>query len=139
MRMRLMCWFGFATAMIAMLTACGGGSTPTAGATTIGQGATAVSGSPETTTTVHVVAKDFAVSLDTSSVPSGRVAFVLRNAGSSPHNFAIKGNDIEQATPNIGAGEETTLSIALPQGKYSYSCTVAGHEQLGMKGVFTST
>lgn len=89
--------------------------------------------------TVDVGAKDFAYTLDRSAVPAGSVTFVVRNSGPSPHTFNIRGNGAARGTGVFGAGETATLTVDLAPGRYTYFCSIPGHEQLGMIGVLTVT
>lgn len=125
--------------MIAALAACGGSAAinstgiPTVGATaTPGSEASVGAGA-----TVHVIAKDFAFALDTARAPGGMVAFTIRNDGPSQHDFQITGKGVDKKTALIGPGMTASLSLVLSPGTYTYSCTVPGHEQLGMTGTFT--
>jgi uncharacterized cupredoxin-like copper-binding protein len=64
---------------------------------------------------------------------------VVQNNGSTQHDFAIRGNGVEQKTPTIKPGEIARLTVDLEPGAYTYVCTIPGHEQLGMNGTFTVT
>lgn len=113
-------------ALAVLLVACSGGS-PT-GSEGDGSGST-----------VNVILKDFSVSLDTSQTAAGIVTFEVKNDGSVQHDFAIRGNGVEQNTPVIKPGEKATLMVDLEPGIYTHVCTIPGHEQLGMIGTFTVT
>jgi plastocyanin len=82
-------------------------------------------------TTVHVTAKDFKFVLSTKTVKPGTVTFVVKNGGSSSHNFAIAGH----STKTIDPGKSVRLTVKLKPGRYPYKCTVDSHAALGMKGV----
>jgi len=84
---------------------------------------------------VNVTMKDFAITLDKSSVSPGSVTFTIMNAGPSPHNLAFP--DLNKVSETIDAGATTKLTVDLKPGMYSYICNVPGHEQLGMKGMLT--
>jgi plastocyanin len=81
--------------------------------------------------TVKVTAKDFKFVLSTSTVPAGRVKFLIRDVGASPHDFAIAGH----TSKTINPGQSTTLTVTLKTGRSAYRCTVDSHAELGMKGV----
>jgi uncharacterized cupredoxin-like copper-binding protein len=50
------------------------------------------------------------------------------------HDFDIGG----KKTPRIGPGKTARLTVTFHnKGRFSYRCTVPGHAQAGMKGVFT--
>jgi uncharacterized cupredoxin-like copper-binding protein len=86
-------------------------------------------------TTVRVTAKDFFFRLNTKQVRHGRVTFVIRNASSALHDFAIAGH----RSKTIGPGKTTRLAVVLKRGRYPYRCTVDSHAELGMKGVLRAT
>jgi uncharacterized cupredoxin-like copper-binding protein len=86
-------------------------------------------------TTVRVTAKDFFFRLNTKQVRHGRVTFVIRNASSALHDFAIAGH----RSKTIGPGKTTRLTVTLKRGRYPYRCTVDSHAELGMKGVLRVT
>lgn len=86
---------------------------------------------------INVVAEDFSFSLDSSQAESGTITFSVENNGFMNHDFAIRGNGVQQKTPMIEPGENATLTVELEPGTYTYICTVPGHEQLGMHGTFT--
>ena len=93
----------------------------------------------EARATINVVAEDFSFSLADSQLKSGTVTFAVKNDGSMPHDFAIRGQDVDQKTPTIKPGESANLTVELEPGTYTYVCTIGGHEQLGMRGTFTVT
>jgi uncharacterized cupredoxin-like copper-binding protein len=83
----------------------------------------------------QVGAKEYSFKLSSKSTPRpGRVTFVVRNNGTILHDFNING----KTTPLIAPGKKKTLVVRFKRkGKYRYICTVPGHAELGMKGVFT--
>ena len=86
----------------------------------------------------HVSASNFAFALDTAEARAGQVTFVVTNRASDmPHDFALKGNGLEQKTAMLQPGQSATLSVDLQPGVYTYYCTIPGHDFLGMKGRFT--
>ncbi len=103
---------------------------------TLGAAGTASAGpAAARATTVRVTAKDFKFVLSRKTVPHGRVTFVMRNAGHTVHDFKIAG----RTSKIIGPGKSTTLTVTLKRGRYSYTCTVDSHVELGMKGVLRAT
>jgi len=82
-------------------------------------------------TTVKVTAKEYSFVLSAKKVKPGRVTFVIRNAGSTVHDFAIAGHVSKMVDP----GKTTRLVVTFKKpGRYQYSCTVDSHAELGMKG-----
>jgi uncharacterized cupredoxin-like copper-binding protein len=91
-------------------------------------------GNGNTTVTVNMV--EYAFQLSQSSMPSGKVTFVINNKGNEVHNFAILGN---KAGAQIGPGTPETWTVSLPPGTYNYQCDVPFHVDKGMVGQFTVT
>ena len=91
-------------------------------------------GTGNTTVTVNMV--EYAFQLSQSSIPSGKITFVIKNSGNEIHNFAILGN---KAGAQIGPGATETWTVSLPPGTYNYDCDVPFHAERGMVGQFTVT
>jgi uncharacterized cupredoxin-like copper-binding protein len=112
-----------------------GGSTSPSSTTT----AAATCASPKSTT-VTVNEFDFGFTLSTSTVPCGSVTFVQTNTGQAQHNFDI--NAIAAAAGDgayINPGQNTTMTVQMTPGTYSYECDVPTHAALGMVGQLTVT
>ena len=62
---------------------------------------------------------------------AGTYSFSLRNDGSVPHNFTIKGVG---KTPDVQPGETVTQELTLKQGNYEYLCSIGDHASQGMTG-----
>lgn len=62
---------------------------------------------------------------------AGTYTISLRNDGSVPHNFTIKGVG---KTPDVPPGETLSTELTLKQGNYEYLCTIADHAEQGMDG-----
>jgi uncharacterized cupredoxin-like copper-binding protein len=88
-----------------------------------------------TATTVQVKGGEFFFRLSTKSVSKpGAVTFVFKNIGHVLHDFKINGKQ----TPLIQPGKTAKLVVTFKKkAKYPYLCTVPGHAEAGMKGVFT--
>jgi|ERR1700675_2270691 uncharacterized cupredoxin-like copper-binding protein len=86
-------------------------------------------------TTVQVKGGEFFFRLSTKSIARpGKVTFVFKNVGHVLHDFSIHG----KKTPLIQPGKTAKLVVTFTKkGKSGYLCTVPGHAQAGMKGVFT--
>jgi uncharacterized cupredoxin-like copper-binding protein len=100
-----------------------------------GVGAATAAPAAQRTKTVRVTAKEYSFALSRTSVPHGKVKFVIENTGSSDHDFAIAGH----VSKTIGPHASTTLVVSLKKGRFPYRCTVDSHEELGMKGVLHVT
>jgi uncharacterized cupredoxin-like copper-binding protein len=101
---------------------------------------------------------DFSISLDSTSVPSGDVAFTIENQGPSPHEFVIVQTDLapdalpvkdaeveeDQLTivdeaEDIAPSTSADLSTKLDPGSYVVICNVTGHYEQGMRVGLTVT
>ena len=75
----------------------------------------------------------FRLSAKTLAKP-GKATFVFKNVGHVQHDFRIDGKQ----TPLTSPGKTTRLVVTFKRkGKYPYKCTVPGHAEAGMKGLFT--
>lgn len=86
---------------------------------------------------VNVTTQEMSISLDRSQLKAGTVTFVVQNNGFMTHDFAIRGNGIDEKTPMLDSGESATLTVDLKPGTYTYECTMPGHADAGMTGTFT--
>ena len=76
-------------------------------------------------------ANEFSLVLLPAEVPAGDVVLVATNGGAEEHTLALKGGT---PTAEIAPGGSDTLAVGtLAPGTYTFVCTIAGHEQLGMK------
>jgi uncharacterized cupredoxin-like copper-binding protein len=89
--------------------------------------------------TVNVSEKEFSIKLaGGDNLKGGTYKFAVDNIGKIQHDLAIEGNGIKETkTPLINAGQSKSLEVDLKPGKYTFLCTVPGHEQLGMKVAVT--
>jgi uncharacterized cupredoxin-like copper-binding protein len=87
-----------------------------------------------TATTVQVKGGEFFFRLSAKSVAKpGKVTFSFKNIGHVRHDFKING----MKTPLIRPGKTVKLVVSFKKkGRYPYLCTVPGHAEAGMKGVF---
>jgi plastocyanin len=108
------------------LGACGGGSsTPDASKV-------ACPAQPAAT----VEAKDsFRFAPDKLALSAGTVIVRLREVGSLPHTFQIRGV-AGKAVVN-GSTKESCAKFTLAKGTYTFFCGVTGHEAAGMHGTVT--
>jgi plastocyanin len=62
---------------------------------------------------------------------AGTYTISLRNDGTVPHNFTIKGIG---KTPDVQPGETATAELTLKAGNYEYLCSIGDHAEQGMTG-----
>ena len=72
-----------------------------------------------------------------AEAPAGAVEFVMQNESGVPHNIAVKGAGLDERGPVVEQGGTSRVSAQLRPGKYTFYCSVPGHEAGGMKGSLT--
>ena len=88
------------------------------------------------TTTVQVNMVEYSFQLSQSTIPSGKVTFVIKNSGAEVHNFDLNG---QHSGALLSPGATETWTVSLPAGQYLYTCDVPFHVDRGMTGVITVT
>ncbi|HWV24708.1 MAG TPA: PQQ-binding-like beta-propeller repeat protein [Thermomicrobiales bacterium] len=73
--------------------------------------------------------KEMSIAADTD------VQVHVTNKGLLQHDWTVE--DTEFGTELLNGGEDTTLTVNLPAGTYTYYCTVPGHREAGMVGTLT--
>lgn len=68
---------------------------------------------------------------------AGKLTITMKNPASTGHNIALKGAGVNQAGPVVAGGKTSQISVTVKPGKYTFFCTVPGHEEGGMKGTLT--
>jgi uncharacterized cupredoxin-like copper-binding protein len=121
---------------------CGGGddnsnnadtSEATQASTSGGAAATGAGGS------VDLTATDYKFNPSDPTVKSGEVTFTLANDGQTSHSLEIEdvnGED-QELEGEVSPGQDGTLKVNLPPGKYEFYCPVENHKELGMEGDIT--
>lgn len=90
------------------------------------------------TTDVDVSLFEMGFKLSKTTVPRGTVVFHLKNDGKLPHDlsFGSRGG----GSPMLQAGQTASFTVKFTTpGKYTFICTVEGHQEAGMIGVLTVT
>lgn len=112
-----------ALATVALLTACGGGSSQPAGST-------------------KVTLSEFKFDPSSITVSHGKVVFWLVNSGNVAHDLAIRDSAGSRLAISelISAGDSKEFDVSnLAAGSYTIYCSQPGHEASGMKGTLTVT
>jgi uncharacterized cupredoxin-like copper-binding protein len=74
-------------------------------------------------------------STTTLRAKAGKITILMKNPSPLRHDIAIKRNGPRIAKGKIvGKGGTSTLTVVLKKGRYTFYCTVPGHEAAGMKG-----
>lgn len=69
-----------------------------------------------------------------ASATAGAIELVMANKSPVKHNIALKGGPTGAV---VGQGGTSRVKATLKPGRYTYVCTVPGHEAGGMKGQLT--
>jgi len=84
------------------------------------------------TTKVTVTQTDYALALSTTSVPLGKVKFVVHNSSSIAHKFSVKGKGVSASISGlIKPGKTKSLTVTVKKGTYKVWCSL--HLKFGMK------
>ena len=132
--------FAIGAAVGIPVAGCGGGSDDnstsdgaTQASTTGGAAATGAGGS------VTLTATDFKFNPSDPTVKSGDVSFTMKNDGQTAHSLEIEdvnGQD-KELEGDVSPGQNGTLKVNLPPGKYEFYCPVGNHRDMGMEGEIT--
>ena len=109
------------------LSACGGGDgdedgEPAGGGTTLELAADPGGG--------------FSFDKKTLEAPAGTITIHLTNDASIPHDIAVEGNGVDEKSETVTNGD-TSLTVDLEPGEYTFYCDVPGHRAGGMEGTLT--
>ncbi len=135
--------FVIAAAVAVPIAGCGGGddnsktSADTSEATQASTNGGAAGSGPGGA--VKLTATDYKFTPSDPTVKSGEVTFTLANGGSTSHSLEIEdvnGED-QELEGEVSPGQDGTLKVALPPGKYEFYCPVENHKELGMEGEIT--
>jgi plastocyanin len=73
----------------------------------------------------------------TLTAKAGKVTLDMANPSPVSHAIGVKGNGVTQAGQAVGQGSNSTVTVTLKPGKYTFYCPVDGHQAAGMKGTLT--
>lgn len=82
--------------------------------------------------TVTLTLEDTRFEPNVLKIPANQDVIIrLKNVGAALHDFVIPGREI---AVEVQPGESTEVTVNLPLGGYSFSCSVPGHKESGMVG-----
>jgi plastocyanin len=73
----------------------------------------------------------------TLQAKAGTVTIAMKNASPLDHNVSIEGGGVEEKGNVVKDGGTSTVKAQLKPGRYTFYCSVDGHEAAGMKGTLT--
>ena len=125
-----------ATALLA-LAGCGGGNDNGASSTTTSGGAStgASSGGGGGGEQLTLAADQSQLKFDKTKLTAkaGQVTITMTNPSPLQHDIAIKGGTNAKGDV-VGQGGKSVVTVDLKPGKYTFYCSVDGHEAAGMNG-----
>lgn len=104
--------------------------------------------------------KEWAIEIETDTVPAGEVTFEVANEGTIGHEFLVLRTDVPSGSiplegdafseeesslsvldeiPEFPAGTTESLTLTLEPGAYQIVCNLSGHYAAGMHAPFTVT
>jgi plastocyanin len=78
-----------------------------------------------------------AFAFKSANATAGSVTLVMPNKSALPHDISVRGAGVDQKGKIVSQGGTSTVAINLKPGKYTFYCSVPGHEAAGMKGTLT--
>jgi plastocyanin len=72
----------------------------------------------------------------TATAKAGSVTIKFSNPSSTPHGVEIEGNGVEKAS-DVVTGKDTSFTVDLKPGEYTYYCPVGSHRDQGVEGKLT--
>lgn len=69
------------------------------------------------------------------AVPRGPVQLVIQNRAQQSRTFTLSGEELDEQSASISAGQDYTMELTLPPGIYEFTVTGGGSE---MQGVITA-
>ena len=74
---------------------------------------------------------------DQLSTSAGKVKVSFENKSSVPHDVTIEKGSSKVGGTKVVTNGSTSTTVDLKAGKYTYFCSVDGHQQAGMQGTLT--
>ena len=75
----------------------------------------------------------------TLTAKAGSITIAMHNLSPLPHNIAIKGPGTNVKGKIVPKNGTSTVTATLKKGRYTFYCSVPGHEAAGMKGTLVVT
>src|SRR6186997_607682 len=123
------------TALLA-LAGCGGDDDNTSSSSTgtsNGGAAASGGGGGGQQLTLSVPGNELKFDKTTLSAKAGKVTITMTNNSAISHDVAIKGG-VDAKGEVVGQGGKSVVTTDLKPGKYTFYCSVDGHEAAGMNG-----
>ena len=124
------------TVALLALAGCGGDDDSSDTGTSGGGGTSTASGGGGGGQQLTLAADKSQLKFDKSSLSAkaGKVTITMTNPSPLQHDIAIKGGGASGKGETVGQNGKSTVSVDLKPGKYTFYCSVSGHEAAGMSG-----
>ena len=100
--------------------------------------ATVSAGKPLTVVAREYLFSPNRVTIEGAPAKGARQRIALENRGELAHNIEILAGDrLLDKLRSFPAGQRRELNVDLPPGDYRFICTVADHDEKGMRGTLT--
>ena len=125
----------FGVTAVLAFAGCGGGDDNGSTSTGASGGASTTSsgGGGGQQLTLSVPGNELKYDKSTLSAKAGKVTITMTNNSSLQHDVAIKGG-VDAKGEIVGQGGKSVVTTDLKPGKYTFYCSVDGHEAAGMTG-----
>src|SRR6476661_8125126 len=120
-----------ATALLA-LAGCGGSSNSSSSSSSSSTPA-ASGGGGGTQLALQADAQQLKFNTKTLTAKAGKVTITMTNPSPLQHDISIKGG-VDAKGNIVGQGGKSVVTVTLKPGKYTFYCSVDGHEAAGMNG-----
>lgn len=74
---------------------------------------------------------------ESATAKAGKVTLMSKNDSPVPHDISVKDGSIDEKGNQVTDGGTSKVTVDLEPGRYTFYCSVPGHEQGGMKGTLT--
>ena len=114
-----------------------GGATGATGAGGAPQGGTAKANAKDEVSIPTDPSGQLKFQASSATAKAGKVTLLSKNDAPIPHDISIKGGGVNQQGKQVQNGGTSKVTVNLKPGKYTFYCSVPGHEQGGMTGTLT--
>ena len=126
----------FGTTALLALAGCGGGgggSSSSSTAASTGASSSGGGGGGGQQLTLQADPSQLKFSTNKLAAKAGKVTITMTNPSPLQHDIAIKGGASGKGNI-VGQGGKSVVTVTLKPGKYTFYCSVDGHEAAGMNG-----
>ena len=121
-------------ASVLALAACGGGSSSSSTTPAATGGSTGGGGGGSTVKVAADPSGGLKFDPTELTANAGSITIDFTNMSSLPHNVMIEGNGVSGEGTDTITGSQTSATVDLKAGTYTFYCSVDGHRAAGMEG-----